>query len=79
MDKLERHMDLQEIADLTGMSRDWARRAWRRGEFGNAYIDTSRNCTGQEPRIPESAVKAYLQRRTFTLTAAPAEKIRIAG
>lgn len=67
MDKLEKHLDFGAIAELTGMTRDWVRRAWRRGEFGNNYIDTSRNCSGHEIRIPESAVKEYLQRRSFHL------------
>jgi hypothetical protein len=81
MDNLERHLTFKEIAALTSNTPDWARRAWKRGEFGTQYLDLSMNCSGKEIRIPESAVRAYLERRCYTLATAAgaAEKIAQIG
>lgn len=74
MQKLERHLDFGAVAEICGATRSWVRAAWKRGEFGTSYIDTSANCSGREIRLPESAVQQYLARRRFTLSGAAAEK-----
>ncbi len=78
MDALEPHLDFGDISKITGNSRDWVRRAWKRGEFGPRYIDTSSGCSGYEIRIPESGVRAYLERRTFNLSGKQNPKIAVA-
>jgi hypothetical protein len=78
MENLERHFTFKEIGVLTGTSADWARRAWKAGDFGTQYIDISASCSGREIRIPESAVRAYLARRTFNLPAVVETQIAVA-
>lgn len=67
MERLEPHLSFKQIATLVGASPDWVKHAWKRGDFGTAYLDISKSCSGQEPRIPESAVRAFLARRSFKL------------